>query len=299
MSANTGADLVCFGELLWDVLPHRKVAGGAPFNIVNRANALGIHAEVISSVGKDALGDDLIALVKDKGNPIGYIQRHPNLPTSTVQITVGESGEPHYVILAPVAWDDIRLTPEMVDLVRNSKSFVYSSLGLRDQRSREVLFDLLDFANLKVCDVNLRQGHYSEETILRMIRKADILRMNEYELELVSRLESLDVGDKKKAMATLAERYKLDSVIATLGKAGAISYAKGNFYKQPVFKVDVKDTVGSGDAFLAAYMVKKLKGASEENCLRYGCAIGALTASKDGGTPSISRSEISELLSLV
>jgi len=129
-----GADLVCFGELLWDMLPSGKVAGGAPFNIVNRAQSLGLDAKVISSVGLDTLGDQLVALVEAKGNDTSYIQRHPSLPTSQVMIEVGQNGEPHYDIVHPVAWDDIRYVDSFTDLVRQSKSFVYSSLGLRDQR---------------------------------------------------------------------------------------------------------------------------------------------------------------------
>ena len=100
-------DIVCFGELLWDMLPNGKVVGGAPFNICNRASALGVSSAVITSIGEDELGKELLKAVADKGNDVSYIQTHPELPTSTVEVSVGESGEPHYDIVHPVAWDDI------------------------------------------------------------------------------------------------------------------------------------------------------------------------------------------------
>lgn len=290
-------DIVCFGEILWDMLPSGKVAGGAPFNISNRAQSLGADAVVISSVGKDYLGDQLLELAASKGNNVDFIQGHPTLNTSTVEILVGESGEPHYDIVHPVAWDDIKITDELVDLVKNSKAFVYSSLGLRDERSRSVLFKLLPYAKLKVCDINLRDGHYTKDTILQMLDHADILRMNEHELNMVAKWLDMKVDSFEDGVTQLAQKYDYQAVVATLGGDGAMSYAKGSFHRQAVYAVEVKDTVGAGDAFLASYLVKKLNGASEELALSYGCAIGALTASKDGGTPDISEEEIDQIMS--
>jgi fructokinase len=289
-------DIVCFGELLWDMLPSGKVAGGAPFNIANRAKALGADAVVISSIGKDYLGDQLLELVSSKGNNVDYIQGHPDLLTGTVDVQVGANGEPHYHIVHPVAWDDIKLTDELIDLVKTAKCFVYSSLGLRDIRSREVLFALLPYASLKVCDINLRDGHYTKDTILRMIEHADILRMNEHELTMVALWLNLEIGSFEDGVTKLAQKYGFRAVVATLGGDGAISYSNGKFYRQPVFAVEVRDTVGAGDAFLASYLKKILDGASEIEALKYGCAIGALTASKVGGTPDITQKEIDDIL---
>ena len=142
-------DLICFGELLWDVFPSGKVIGGAPYNITNRATALGLKASVITSIGKDKLGQDLLDLIKSNEVDTTFIQIHDTLPTSEVRIEVGHGGEPTYEIVRPVAWDDIHIDQEIISAVRSSRSFVYSSLGLRDQRSREALFDLLPHAQLK------------------------------------------------------------------------------------------------------------------------------------------------------
>ncbi len=292
------ADIVCFGELLWDVLPSGKVAGGAPFNIANRANSLGTNAIVVTAVGDDDLGRELTALVASKGNTTDFIQIHSELPTSTVEVSVGEGGEPHYTIVHPVAWDDITVTPEIIDLVKNAKVFIYSSLGLRDERSREALFSLLPHAQLKVCDINLREGHYEKETILRMLEQADILRMNEYELKMAAEWLDIPIDSFEDGVIKIASHYDYRGVVATLGGDGAMSYADGQFYRQPVFSVEVKDTVGAGDAFLASYISRIIAGDSEDAALRFGCAIGALTASKDGGTPEITEQEIEDILAI-
>ncbi len=293
---HSSVDLVCFGELLWDNLPSGKVAGGAPFNIVNRATALGLKAEVIASVGDDPLGAELTALVASKGNSTKYIQQHPTLQTSVVNIAVGDNGEPHYDIVYPVAWDDIKIDASIISLVKSASSFVYSSLGLRDERSREVLFQLLAFAQLKICDINLRDGHYTKETILRMIKQADILRANETELDMISSWLGLDHLDRKEQMQSLAERYNYKMVITTLGGEGAVCFIDDRWHVQPVFKIEVKDTVGAGDAFLASFIYSYLHQQPIEQCMKFACAVGSLTASKDGGTPSISESEIETMI---
>lgn len=278
------------------MLPNGKVAGGAPFNITNRASHLGLNAGVITSIGKDDLGDELLALVQSKKNNIDLIQRHPTLPTSTVQISIGNHGEPTYNIVHPVAWDDILLSEEIHTAVANARAFIYSSLGIRDARSRNVLFELLEKAQTKICDINLREGHFSKETILRMLDHADILRMNEDELKMASDWLGFSGISQKEQLVALQERYNYEVVIATLGSKGALCYHKGVFYDQPVYKVNVQDTVGAGDAFLAGFVTQYLADNSIVECLKFGCATGALTASKAGGTPDIHTEDVYSMM---
>ena len=289
-------DLVCFGELLWDNLPSGRVAGGAPYNIVNRATALGLEAYVISSVGKDAAGQDLLSLVSAKHNSTSFIQRHPSLPTGQVNIELGSGGEPKYDIVYPVAWDDIKKDQRIIDLVASSKSFIYSSLALRDPRSRSTLFELLPHASLKICDINLRNGQYQRSTIMDMVRYADILRTNEFELQQLAVWHDIDNLTLKEQLIHLYQLYNFDCILSTLGEEGAVAYYKDTWFVQPVIKVDVRDTVGAGDGFLAAFTSKLLSNESMQECLLFGCAVGALTASKSGGTPLISMEEIETIL---
>jgi len=293
------SDIVCFGELLWDMLPTGKVIGGAPFNIVNRANALGTSATVISAIGNDDLGQEIIAGVQSKGNSTDYISVLDTLPTGVVNIEVAPSGEPHYDIVHPVAWDNIPITIQARKLIENCKVFIYSSLGLRDERSREALFSVLPLAQKKVCDINLRKGHYEKSTIQRMIDAADVLRMNEYELQMVAEWHELNHLNPKEQIIKLANIYNYEEVITTLGGDGAVCYDGNHFYNQPVFKVDVVDTVGAGDAFLATYVSSRLNNDTIPDALRKGCIVGGLTAAKAGGTPDISIEEIEKMEQLV
>ena len=290
------SDLVCFGEILWDILPSGKVLGGAPFNIVNRAHALGLKSYVISSVGEDELGSEILKLVEARGLATSFIQRHSNLPTGVVNIDVGEGGEPEYDILYPVAWDDIHFVETLKSCVEQSRAFVYSSLGLRDQRARDSLFQLLDYASLKICDINLRKGHYEEATIQKMVEKADILKANEHELAMVAEWNQLNHLELKEQIAALSQMYSFQCVLVTLGSKGAIAYKESEWFQQPVFPVTISDTVGAGDAFLASFIHQYLYGNDLQQCLKFACAVGALTASKAGGTPSIKRSEIEVLM---
>lgn len=289
-------DLVCFGELLWDMLPSGKVVGGAPFNIVNRADSLGLDAFVVTSIGKDSVGDELLSIVENKVNQSQFIQRHHTLPTSKVEIKVSANGEPNYNIVKPVAWDDIQLDQSLIDLVKLSKAMVYSSLALRDPRSRATLFSLLPYAQYKICDINLRDGHYEQSTIMQMVESADVLRMNETELDMLANWLGYSALSQQDQIITIQQHYNYKEVIATLGSEGAICYDGISFFAQLVFKVDVKDTVGAGDGFLAAYITRKLKGDTIEDALKYACGIGSITASKNGGTPEISEAEIQAMI---
>jgi len=289
-------DLICFGELLWDIFPNGKVIGGAPYNITNRATALGLKTSVITSIGNDELGDEILNLIKKNNVDTSFIQTHETLPTSEVRIKVGQGGEPTYDIIRPVAWDDVHINDEIISAVKASQSFVYSSLGLRDHRSCDALFSLLPYAQFKICDINLRDGHYKKETILRMLRHADVLRTNEHELEVISSWLGLQGLDRKEQMKKISTHYDYKFVLSSLGEHGAVCLQGDNFYTQPVYKVDVVDTVGAGDAFLASFIYSYLHGRDLPACLRMGCVVGALTASKKGGTPKITNEELDEML---
>jgi len=274
------------------------VIGGAPYNIAHRASKLGLNATVITSLGKDSLGEELLRLVSESGVDTRYIQLHSTLPTGVVDVAVGEGGEPDYTIVRPVAWDDIKIRKAEVELVKGARAFIYSSLGLRDERSCDALFSVLPHAHLKICDINLREGHYRKETILKMLRHADILRTNEFELATICQWLGLDHLDRRSQMKQLADHYSYKLVLSSLGGEGAVCLQGEDFYVQPVYKVDVVDTVGAGDAFLASFVNCYLGGRDIPACLRMGCILGALTAAKKGGTPQITSQEIDDMLSL-
>ena len=284
--------VVCFGEVLWDMLPSGKVAGGAPMNVAFHARNLGLDASLVSRVGRDALGDELLAFLSNKKVPLRLVQRDTQQPTSTVQVKLDKAGHASYEIVAPVAWDFIEREERAVSAVRLSQAFVFGSLVARSATSRRTLISLLEQAPLKVFDVNLRPPHYSRALLETLLAKADIVKMNEEELATISRWYG-DENEEAAQMKLLLEQFNLTSLLLTKGSDGAAFRGEQVPYiTQPAFAVQVKDTVGSGDSFLAAFLSKFLKGQPISEALQFAAATGALVATRSGGTPELTEGDI-------
>ncbi|MGY2132224.1 carbohydrate kinase family protein [Hymenobacter sp. HD11105] len=289
--------VVCFGEILWDVLPSGKQPGGAPFNVAVHLHQFGQSVELISRVGDDDLGTELVNFLESRGVSTKYVQRAESHPTGVVQVNVDDLQEVVYQIVQPVAWDYIQYNNEVRELVAGATVFVYGSLAARSPATRETLYELLRSAQLKVFDVNMRPPHYTQEVITHLLEQAEIVKMNHHELAEI--LDWFGSGpDDEAALASLASRFGLQAVCVTLGVNGAMLWAGGQLYRAPGFKVDVEDTIGSGDAFLAAFLQTWLSRRPYDECLRIACASGALVATYQGATPALSQAQIAELLEL-
>ena len=287
--------LVCFGEVLWDVLPSGKMAGGAPMNVAFQASNLGLSARMISRVGTDELGTELLNFLNAKGVSTQYVQTDPTLPTGAVHVTLNSNGSPAYKIVQPVAWDNILPDAELHDLVMEADAFVFGSLVCRSERSKKTLLELLEVATLRVFDTNLRSPFYAQGLLDELLLKADIVKLNDEELSIIASWNGVQ-GEEATLLHFLKEKYRLDMLILTKGDKGAVCLDETDFYTHPGFKVSVKDTIGSGDAFLAAFLSKMLGGAGTRECLEFACALGALVATKQGGTPDINKLEIQQCI---
>lgn len=286
--------IVCFGEVLWDILPSGNVAGGAPMNVAYHATQLGIPAQMISSIGRDLLGNKLICFLNHKGVDTTLIQTDLTNPTGTVNVSLDANDSPSYEIVAPVAWDYIHLDNMNKIAVENSDAFVYGSLSTRDKTSRNTLLKLLDLAKLKVLDVNLRSPYYNESLIMQLTNEAHIVKMNDEELEIIGKW--MGISDTKVNTAIQIKRhFNLNQLIITLGANGAWLFDHSGMIKSPAATIEVQDTIGSGDSFLAAYLCKYLQKVSPEKCLEFATLTGAYVATKTGGTPEISEEHILEL----
>ncbi|NBC08258.1 MAG: carbohydrate kinase [Bacteroidetes bacterium] len=288
--------VVCFGEVLWDMLPGGKVAGGAPMNVAFHARNLGLDASLVSRVGQDGLGEELLGFLHDKGIPSSFVQRDAQHPTSTVEVKLDKAGHASYEIVAPVAWDFIELEDQAVSAARQSKALVFGSLAARSATSRRTLLSLLEQAPMKVFDVNLRPPHYSRALLETLLAKADLVKMNEEELATIS----LWYGDEKgeaAQMELLLKHFSLAGLLLTKGGDGAAFLGEQTPYTtQPAYAVQVKDTVGSGDSFLAAFLSKYLNGQPVSEALRFAAATGALVATRDGGTPVLAVEDIESFI---
>ena len=283
--------IACFGEMLWDVLPTGKQPGGAPLNVAVHLHNFGLDAQIISRVGHDDLGAELRGFVESKGISTHYVQCGETHLTGVVKANVSDSMEVTYQIVKPVAWDYIQYEAELSQLVETAEAFVFGSLAARHAPSRETLYRLLQQAPFKVFDVNLRPPHYSRDVVNYLLNQADVVKLNHHELAEIMGWFGAS-PDEATALCWLAERFGLQAVCVTKGAEGAALWVGQQLYRSPGLVVQVQDTIGSGDAFLAALLRGWLAGHAPADYLAFACAAGSLVASYQGATPAISEAQV-------
>ncbi len=287
--------ITCFGEVLWDVLPTSRQAGGAPMNVAADLRNFGVNAQIISRVGDDELGVEMVQFLTSKGLPTDLVQIGRTHLTGVAKANISDANEVTYKIVQPVAWDYIQPDPQLTETVRQSDLFVYGSLAARSPMTRDTLLDLLQVARRKVFDVNLRAPHYERSLIEELLHQADITKLNEHELIELSEWYGYE-PNLHRAMEQLRDRYQLDMLCVTLGEAGAVLLDGSGFTTQSGFEIDVEDTIGSGDAFLAAFLYKMTQNESPGQMLEFACATGAYVATQRGATPAFTEETISSVI---
>jgi len=289
---------VCFGEVLWDVFPSHKKIGGAPLNVALRMNSLGVATTMISQIGKDEDGDDILTFLKNQNVSSDSIQVGEEYKTGVVNVMINEKGNASYDIMYPSSWDKITRTKEMEQKVSESDVFIFGSLICRDEVSRSTLYELLDKAKYKVLDANLRAPYYTTEVLVELMSKADFIKLNDEELWEISRKLDSPYNSFEQNIKFIAEKTNTKQVCVTKGAFGAVLYFNDKFYYNSGYFIKVVDTVGAGDSFLATLTVRLLKGKSPQKSLNYACAIGALVAGHEGANPKISEKEISDYMKI-
>ncbi len=289
---------VCFGEVLWDVFPSHKKIGGAPLNVALRMNSLGLATTIISRIGKDEDGDDIVSFLKDQKVSSDSIQVGEDYKTGVVNVMINEKGNASYDIMYPSSWDKITLTQEMIEKVSESDVFIFGSLICRDEVSRSTLFALLDKAKYKVMDANLRAPYYTTEVLIELMSKADFIKLNDEELKKISIELKSPYNSFEQNMKFIAEKTNTKQICVTKGEFGAVLYYNDKFYYNSGYFIKVVDTVGAGDSFLATLIVRLLKGKSPQKSLNYACAVGALVAGQEGANPKFSNTEIKKYMML-
>ncbi len=289
---------VCFGEVLWDVFPSHKKVGGAPLNVALRMKELGVESTIISRVGLDEDGDEILSYINNQNVSSASIQVGEDYKTGVVNVMINEKGNASYDILYPSSWDKITLTNEMIKKVSESDVFIFGSLICRDETSRTTLYSLLDKAKYKVLDANLRAPYFTMEVLNELMSKANFIKLNDEELwELSRKLES-PFNSFEQNIKFIAEKTNTKQVCVTKGAFGAVLYYDDKFYYNSGYFIKVVDTVGAGDSFLATLIVRLLNGKSPQKSLNYACAVGALVAGHEGANPMISNTEIKKYMML-
>jgi len=281
--------VIGIGELLWDELPTGRQMGGAPANFAYHARALGADARVVSRVGNDELGLELIRRLQALDVPTSSIAVDETHPTGTVTVDLAPGGQPCFTIHEDVAWDYLRPDPELVAMVSSADAICFGTLGQRCEPSRSAIRTLLQAAPeraVRVFDVNLRQNFYSQELIESSLQFSEAVKLNDAELPTVARMLGL-AGTAEAQLAALLDRYSLQLVACTRGSEGSLLYNGKDWAEQAGLSVDVKDTIGAGDSFTAAVTLGLLAGWEIEKIGTFANAVAAYVCSCEGATPSL------------
>lgn len=282
--------IVGMGEALWDVLPEGKKIGGAPANFAYHVSQFGLDSCVVSAVGEDKLGKEILDNFDEK--QLTYQIEQVPYPTGTVQVELDEAGVPCYDIKEGVAWDNIPFTPELEDLARQTRAVCFGSLAQRSIVSRETINRFLDTMpegedQWKIFDINLRQGFYTKEILCASMRKCNILKINDEELITLSRMfgwPGIDLEDK---CWILLAKFNLRMLILTCGVNGSYVFTPGEISFVETPKVEVADTVGAGDSFTAAFVAAILKGKSVADAHHLAVKVSAYVCTCNGAMPKL------------
>ncbi len=289
--------IVCFGEILWDIFPNKKVIGGAPLNVALRLHSQGHSVGIISRIGDDENGTKALNYLKSEAFLLNDIQKDDTLKTGEVLVSLNEKGTASYEITKPVAWDAIEFSSLAKKLVKNAEIFIFGSLVCRGKVSRDTLLNLLKLSKFSVFDVNLRSPFYSIDLILQLAKESQFVKMNDEELQEIASNLHCPFSELKESAAWFMEKMNLKGICITLGEKGAFILYGDNFYSHNGFKIIVKDTVGAGDSFLATLIGELFfHKTAPQQALARACAVGSLVASKSGANCKLTENEIKEML---
>lgn len=288
--------IICFGEVLFDVFPtHRKI-GGAPLNVALRLASLGVNAKIISRIGKDEIGKELLTFIEKNGVDTETIQIDENLSTGQVIVQLNEKGSASYTIDYPVAWDKIICIPEDKITLKKADALVFGTLVCRDFVSHASLLEMINYAKYAVFDVNLRAPFYTQPILIDLMMQSDFIKFNDDELYEISASMNSPYHSLEQNILFIAEQTKTKHICVTKGSHGAVLYYNEKMYYNSGYKINVVDTVGSGDSFLAGLLFKLLTDATPQEAIDFACALGAIVAKNEGANPKIFNREINDFM---
>lgn len=280
--------IVGIGEALWDCLPEGRKIGGAPANFAFHAGQFGFQSLAVSAIGNDELGDEILEELNQRN--LCHLLERVDFPTGTVQVSLDEKGIPCYEILEGVAWDNIPYSEKLDEIARNCQVVCFGSLAQRNEVSRETINRFIDAmpeseGSLKVFDINLRQNFYDEEIITSSLKKCNVLKLNDEELVIVSRMFGYPELSQSEACRRILDAYGLRMLILTCGTDGSYVFTAGETSFHPTPKVEVADTVGAGDSFTGSFIASILKGKSILEAHRRAVEVSAYVCTQNGAMP--------------
>ncbi|SHF95788.1 fructokinase [Mariniphaga anaerophila] len=291
--------VVAFGEVVWDILPHEKILGGTPSNMVFRCNSFGEEGHLLSRVGDDELGHQAINRLEELGISVRNVQIDSEFPTGTVNVTFDESQEPVFNVTPDVAFDHIEFSPEALTLARSADCLFYGLLPQRFGISKNTIRELIKESpsSVKFLDLKLFQHFFNVAVVEYLLHSANIVRIKEKEIGFLTDKLNLNPGSFEKFGAQLVEKYNIDVVLITRGPNGVFAFHKeqGAFYDAG-YLVEKKDNIGSGMAFSAGFLHLYLKGSKIQDALNFGNAAGAFSTTLVGATSYFSKKDVKKFM---
>lgn len=294
-SAENTYTVTCYGEILWDMLPDGAVPGGAPMNVAYHLKKLGGNPALITKVGHDDDGKKLIQLMERNGISTEFFQMDFEVNTGRAYATAGDDSEVVYEFKKPAAWDKIQWSDNLEKLISTSDYFVFGTLATRSKESRNTLYELLQPAKYKILDINLRSPHFTRTIIEKLLESIQLLKLNLGELELITGWFS-NYRNENDRIKSLQDKFRIPNIVVTKGANGSVFNTNGNFFVHPGFTVELADTIGSGDAFLAGLISKLNSGTKPSEALEFASALGALVATHTGPCPDYHVEDIQNLI---
>ena len=301
-SMETLRTVIGLGEILWDVLPSGRQLGGAPANFAYCSHLLGSRAVVASRVGADEWGKEARNALLRSGITDRFLQTDLEHSTGTVHVQLDATGQPRFEIADEAAWDFLSWTDLWQALAESTDAVCFGSLAQRSEASRCVIVNFLEATRpeaLRVFDVNLRQSFYSAEIVKQSVKRANVVKLNHEELPRVRELLAIDSSEDLGFCREMQQKFELQLVCVTRGADGSLLCDRDSADEHPGFRVQVKDTVGAGDAFTAGLVHALLRGAPLAQMNDLANRVGAWVAASSGAMPRAPEQGLEAALSQV
>jgi len=281
--------ILSIGEVLWDLLPSGRKVGGAPANFAFHCRQLGADVRILSRVGDDDLGRELVRFYRSLGLSTELIETDPTAPTGTVGVELCD-GQPKYTIRENVAWDRIEASEAAIRFAQSVNAVCFGSLAARNAVTLQTIRKLVGEtppSALRVLDLNLRDPFVDRHVIESVLDLANVLKLNDDELARLAAMFGVSGFTAAQHAEWFTIRYGLKMVILTCGSQGSRIFVDGREYSCDSRKVDVVDTVGAGDAFTAAAVIGLLSHWPIETINERANEIAAFVCTQSGATPEI------------
>ncbi len=282
--------IISLGEVLWDLFPDRECFGGAPANFACHAAILGGDIAMVSAVGNDRYGQEAIQILRSLNIEVSLLQTIAEVSTGTVGVALDDSGRPTFTIHEGSAWDRIAWNEELESQVTKADAVYFGTLGQRSEVSRCTIRRCVEAARYagvpRVLDINLRRPFFDSAMIRESIQLASILKLSDDELSDVCVACGIrSTNQPNDILSELLNTQTLELVVMTRGAEGAVLATPDEIIEQPGIPTTVRDTVGAGDSFAAAFVLGVLRGASHQQNLLSACSVAAAVCSHAGAVP--------------